>query len=104
MNVVNNIVAFLDNPTLLTSFILNDINIKRGENMVSLEHELLKINELKKDLLLVSKCIDNCNAEEIYFYQDLCLSYSKRLKKLYNTINKEYNTKICCSRCDVSSQ
>lgn len=71
--------------------------------MHSLENEILKINELKKDLLKTSKCIDNCDKEEVHFYQNLSLEYSKGLKKLYKYLAEEYGVNVCCSRCKINS-
>lgn len=65
--------------------------------MKNIDAEIEKYNQLKIDLLKISKCIECCeekNKEEMY--QNIALEYSKELKHLKKAIEKEYKIKLCC--------
>lgn len=47
---------------------------------MSIEEELEKYNQLKIDLLKMSKCIEDCDISQKELYQNICLEYSKELK------------------------
>ncbi|WP_033714495.1 hypothetical protein [Bacillus cereus] len=67
--------------------------------MNAIEKELIKYNSLKSDLISIAKCIDYCEEQDVCFYQDLAISYSERLKKFHDFIQKQYGINTCCSKC-----
>lgn len=66
------------------------------QEQLSIEDEVLKYSKLKSDLLKIVRCIDCCtNENEKEMYQNIALEYSKGLKSLHNSIQKEYQITFC---------
>lgn len=63
---------------------------------MNIEEELKRYNRIKTDLLKMAKYIDVCaNKSEEEFYQNICLEYSKELKKVKKCIESTHDVKIC---------
>ncbi|KGT37322.1 MULTISPECIES: hypothetical protein [Heyndrickxia] len=62
---------------------------------MSIEEELEKYNQLKIDLLKMSKCIEDCDISQKELYQNICLEYSKELKNAKNALASKYGIKAC---------
>ncbi|MGN4444938.1 hypothetical protein ACTFOB_08500 [Bacillus cereus group sp. MYBK79-1] len=65
--------------------------------MKEIEKELKRYNELKRDLMTVTKCIECCQEDDICFYQDLARVYTNKLQAFHNFIEKEYGVSIFCT-------
>ncbi|WIY58996.1 hypothetical protein [Bacillus arachidis] len=65
--------------------------------MNKIEKELKRYNELKKDLMTITKCLDYCQADDVCFYQDLAMVYTNKLQSFHNFIEKEYGVSIFCT-------
>ncbi|MDF2083910.1 hypothetical protein [Bacillus pseudomycoides] len=63
--------------------------------MKNIENNIVRYNELKIDLLNISKCIETCEECDKEFYQDIAIQYSKRHREMKKFIEKTYNIKIC---------
>lgn len=58
--------------------------------------EIRKYNQLKIDLLKISKCVECCGEQkDREFYQNIALEYSKELKNLKKFIETEYEVSLC---------
>lgn len=65
--------------------------------MKSIDVEIEKYNQLKIDLLKISKCIECCEEKsQEEMYQNIAIEYSKELKQLKEFIEREYEIKLCC--------
>ena len=64
-----------------------------------IEKEFSKYNQLKIDLLKVSKCIECCKENEKGFYQEIAFSYSTELKKFKKFIGETYGINLCDCCC-----
>lgn len=63
---------------------------------MTIEKELEKYNRIKIDLLKMAQCIDDCTEKsEKEFYQNICIEYSKELKKLKKSIESTYEIQLC---------
>jgi len=64
------------------------------------EQKIKKYNQIKMDLLNVSKCIDCCSSiNEKEVYQNIALKYSEEMKQIKDLLEKIYDVKICsCCR------
>lgn len=63
---------------------------------MTIEKDFKKYNLIKTDLLNMAKCIDECSkSSEKEFYQDICLEYSKELKRMRKAIEETYNVNLC---------
>ncbi|ECO1678061.1 hypothetical protein [Peribacillus frigoritolerans] len=61
-----------------------------------IEKELKKYNQLKIDLLKISKCIECCEEQtDEAMFQNIALEYSKEMKNLKEAIEKEYEISFC---------
>ncbi|MES9699975.1 MULTISPECIES: hypothetical protein [Bacillus] len=61
-----------------------------------LEKDLKKYNQIKTDLLKMSKCIECCEQEnERVMYQNVTMEYSKELKQLQKALEATYGVKLC---------
>ena len=49
--------------------------------MENIESNIKRYNELKIDLLNISKCIETCEECDKEFYQNIAIQYSKNIKK-----------------------
>lgn len=66
-----------------------------------LEKDLKKYNQIKTDLLKMSKCIECCEQDnEKAMYQNVTIEYSKELKQLQKSLEATYGVKLC-SCCKV---
>lgn len=63
--------------------------------MGTIEKEIEKINQIKIDLLKMSQCIEKCTEPQKELYQNICLEYSRELKKIKRSIEEIYDVKIC---------
>ena len=63
--------------------------------MESIEEEFKKYNQIKIDLVNMSKCIQSCEGPQKNCYQNICLEYSKELKKIKKAIESDYGINIC---------
>jgi hypothetical protein len=63
--------------------------------MENIESNIRRYNELKIDLLKISKCLENCEEYDKEFYQDIAIQYSKKHKEMKKFIEKTYDVKIC---------
>ncbi|MED3778031.1 hypothetical protein ABEP13_15290 [Geobacillus stearothermophilus] len=64
-------------------------------NSKEVDQILKSYMQLKTDLLKIAQCIDCCAEEEKEHYRTEALHYSKKLKKLKETIEETYGLKIC---------
>lgn len=72
------------------------MNLDLENKSSTIEKELGKYNQLKIDLLKISKCIQCCEEKkDEERYQNIALEYSKELKTLTNIIEQEYNISLC---------
>ncbi|ONK21377.1 hypothetical protein BLX87_22070 [Bacillus sp. VT-16-64] len=61
-----------------------------------IEKELEQYTQLKIDLLKISNCIEYCEKKKYKeIYQNIALEYSKEMKNLKDTIEKEYQVILC---------
>ncbi|MEY9980600.1 phosphoglycerate-specific signal transduction histidine kinase [Lysinibacillus sp. RC79] len=67
--------------------------------MNNIEYKLRKYNQIKTDLLKISKCLEHCDKAQKELYQNVCIEYSMELKKIKNSLESVYDVKIfqCCS-------
>jgi Iap family predicted aminopeptidase len=66
----------------------------------TIEKEIKKYNQIKIDLLKISKCIECCEEKkEEEMYQNIALEYSKELRNIKEYIEKEYKITFCNSCC-----
>lgn len=63
--------------------------------MDTIEKEIEKINQIKIDLLKMSQCIEKCAEPQKELYQNICIEYSRELKKIKKSIEAIYNVSIC---------
>lgn len=69
-----------------------------------IEKEIKKFNQIKMDLLKISKCIEYCteiNQKEMY--QNIAMEYSKELKHLSKYIQNEYQVTFCAGCKNLNS-
>lgn len=72
------------------------MNLDLEKKSSTIEKEFGKYNQLKIDLLKISKCIQYCEGKkDEERYQNIALEYSKELKNLTNLIEQEYNISLC---------
>ena len=50
--------------------------------MENIESNIKRYNELKIDLLNISKCIETCEECDKEFYQNIAIQYSKKYKEI----------------------
>lgn len=62
---------------------------------LDMEYKINKYNQIKTELLKMSKCIEYCEASEVERYQDICLEFSKELKEMKKHIESTYGIEIC---------
>lgn len=63
---------------------------------MNIESEIKKYNQIKIDLLKIAKCIECCEENyDVEMYQNIALEYSKKLKNVKKSIEKEYKIKLC---------
>ncbi|WP_146553294.1 MULTISPECIES: hypothetical protein [Rummeliibacillus] len=65
-----------------------------------LEDKLAEYNQIKIDLLKMSKHLDFCDETQKDLYQNICAEYSKELKKIKKALEQAYGIEICS--CDNS--
>lgn len=63
--------------------------------MEVIEKQFEKYNQVKMDLLKMSKCIECCEESRKDLYQNICVEYSKELKEIKKSIEETYGIKIC---------
>lgn len=72
------------------------MNLDLEQESSTIEKEFEKYNQLKIDLLKISKCIQCCDEKrDEERYQNIALEYSKELKNLTNMIEQEYKISLC---------
>lgn len=75
--------------------------------MEAIEKKFEKYNQIKIDLLNVSKCLECCEESQKDLYQNICVEYSKELKKMKKHIEDTYEVSIsnccCVSEKELSS-
>ncbi|MBD8589759.1 hypothetical protein IFT92_18365 [Peribacillus simplex] len=64
-----------------------------------IENEFKKYNQFKMDLLKMSQCLECCDESQKELYQNICLEYSKELKKIQTSIERTYGI-IVCNNCE----
>ncbi len=86
----------------IKTFILDSITfatfniLKRGDTM-PFEDKLRKYNQIKIDLLKMSKHLDFCDETEKNLYQNICVEYTKELKEIKKSLEQTYGIEICNS-------
>ncbi|WP_375200845.1 hypothetical protein [Bacillus sp. RS11] len=60
-----------------------------------LEDKLAKYNQIKIDLLKMSKHLDFCDETQKDLYQNICVEYSKELKEIKKALEQTYGIEIC---------
>lgn len=68
--------------------------------MDNVEGKFERYNQIKTDLLKMSKCLEHCDESLKELYQNICIEYSVELKKIKKSLELIYDIKVCqcCSK------